>query len=67
MKTRMVRGISWLSMVTAMLALTGVVEAGGFRVVTLTDLELEGHQPPFPRPPVRPNGSFRCLPQKANS
>jgi hypothetical protein len=26
-----------------------------------------GHQPPFPRPPVRPNGSFRGLPQKANS
>jgi hypothetical protein len=24
-------------------------------------------QPPFPRPPVRPNGSFRGLPQKANS
>jgi hypothetical protein len=24
-------------------------------------------QPPFPRPPVRPNGSFRSLPQKANS
>ncbi len=24
-------------------------------------------QPPFPRPPVRPNGSFRRLPQKANS
>ena len=23
-------------------------------------------QPPFPRPPVRPNGSFRGLPQKAN-
>jgi alpha-L-fucosidase len=25
------------------------------------------HQPPFPRPPVRPNGSFRGLPHKANS
>jgi hypothetical protein len=24
-------------------------------------------QPPFPGPPVRPNGSFRGLPQKANS
>jgi hypothetical protein len=24
-------------------------------------------EPPFPRPPVRPNGSFRGLPQKANS
>jgi hypothetical protein len=24
-------------------------------------------QPPFPRPPVRPNGSFRGLPPKANS
>jgi hypothetical protein len=24
-------------------------------------------QPPFPRPPVRPNGSFRSLSQKANS
>jgi hypothetical protein len=24
-------------------------------------------QTPFPRPPVRPNGSFRGLPQKANS
>ena len=24
-------------------------------------------QPPFPRPPVRPIGSFRSLPQKANS
>ena len=24
-------------------------------------------KPPFPRPPVRPNGSFRGLPQKANS
>ena len=24
-------------------------------------------QPPFPRPPVRPNGSFRGLPQKAKS
>ena len=25
------------------------------------------HQPPFPRPPVRPDGSFRGLPRKANS
>jgi primosomal protein N' (replication factor Y) len=24
-------------------------------------------QPPFPRPPVRPNGCFRGLPPKANS
>jgi lysophospholipase L1-like esterase len=24
-------------------------------------------QPPFPRPPVRPNGCFRDLPPKANS
>jgi|GEM_PF-2576899 len=24
-------------------------------------------QPPFPRPPARTNGSFRGLPQKANS
>ncbi|MCX6867473.1 MAG: hypothetical protein NTV46_14885 [Verrucomicrobia bacterium] len=24
-------------------------------------------QPPFPRPPLRPIGSFRGLPQKANS
>ncbi len=24
-------------------------------------------QPPFPRPPDRPNGSFRSIPQKANS
>jgi hypothetical protein len=24
-------------------------------------------QPPFPRPPVRPNGCFRRLPPKANS
>jgi hypothetical protein len=24
-------------------------------------------QPPFPRPPVWPNGFFRSLPQKANS
>jgi len=29
--------------------------------------DLVGLQPPFPRPPVRPNGSFRGLPQKANS
>ena len=27
---------------------------------------VEAHQPPFPRPPVRSNGSFRGLPQKAN-
>jgi hypothetical protein len=26
-----------------------------------------GHQPPFPRPPDRPNGCFRGLPPKANS
>ena len=25
------------------------------------------HQPPFPRPPGRPNGCFRSLPPKANS
>ncbi len=25
------------------------------------------NQPPFPRPPVRPNGCFRGLPPKANS
>jgi len=25
------------------------------------------YQPPFPRPPVRPNGCFRRLPPKANS
>jgi hypothetical protein len=24
-------------------------------------------KPPFPRPPVRPHGCFRSLPQKANS
>jgi NAD-dependent deacetylase len=31
------------------------------------DVEFMAYQPPFPRPPVRPNGSFRGLPQKANS
>jgi hypothetical protein len=28
---------------------------------------LPGKQPPFPSPPVRPNGCFRSLPLKANS
>ena len=32
-----------------------------------TGLVLVGSGPPFPRPPVRPNGSFMGLPQKANS
>jgi hypothetical protein len=29
--------------------------------------QIPSTQPPFPRPPVRPNGCFRRLPQKANS
>lgn len=34
---------------------------------TLMLLMRRKRQPPFPRPPVRPNGSFRSLSQKANS
>jgi hypothetical protein len=34
-----------------------------FREAAITGLD----QPPFPRPPGRPIGSFRGLPQKANS
>jgi hypothetical protein len=35
-------------------------------ILSSVPAEIRGH-PPFPRPPVRPNGSFRGLPQKANS
>ena len=37
-----------------------VILAAGFLSDSL------GRHPPFPRPPVRPIGSFRGLPQKAN-
>jgi len=39
----------------------GVVGVDGKLAVAAVD------QPPFPRPPARTNGSFRGLPQKANS
>jgi len=39
----------------------------GQLVIEKEVLEKSACQPPFPRPPVRPNGSFRGLPQKANS
>ena len=29
--------------------------------------QIPSSQPPFPRPPVRPNGCFRSIPPKANS
>ena len=34
---------------------------------TAVTFNTNGVTPPFPRPPDRPNGSFRGLPQKANS
>jgi arylsulfatase A len=42
-------------------------EAPVLEAAELTMPEMLKQQPPFPCPPVRPNGCFRGLPSKANS
>ena len=39
----------------------------GYSMFSLYWREGSQRKSPFPRPPVRPNGSFRSIPPKANS
>ena len=39
----------------------------GKRMIPYIQITPRFYQPPFPRPPVRPNGCFTSIPPKANS